>query len=299
MNIFLIIILAITITVISSIKFRPDHHQKEIREITTTGRKSKAILKFVEVYPGFELFANLVGLLFTILVACLSAMTWGVWAGCFIALVVVALAQLLGARLQTLTDQFILKQAGFLYKYFSWTGVLNSLVVQGEVSPIADTEELIQKLKQSEIDCRTQILIEKVIESETLPVAKVITKWSDIVKINFRDKLTPKRIDELFQSKQKIFPVIRNDENDVVGLIHWNEISTVGQSEKNLLATMNRNFTECDASTTVLDAMRAMAHEDTTVVVVRKNSKIVGLVSLIDLLHIQVPANEPAGKNTK
>lgn len=299
MNIFLIIILAITITIISSIKFHPDHHQKEIKEITTTGRKSKTILKFIDVYPGFELFANLVGLLFTILVACLSAMTWGVWAGCFIALVVVALAQLLGARLQTLTDQFILKQASFLYKYFSWTGVLNSLVVQGEASPIADTEELIQKLKQSEIDCRTQILIEKVIESETLPVVKVITKWSDIVKINFRDKLTPKRIDELFQSKQKIFPVIRNDENDVVGLIHWNEISTVGQSEKSLLATMNRNFTDCEADTTVLDVMRAMAHEDTTVVVVRKNNRIIGLATLIDLLHIDVSTNEPNSKSTK
>lgn len=298
MNIFLIIILAITITIISSIKFRPDHHKKEVRDVTTTGRKSKAILKFIDIYPGFELFANLVGLLFTILVACLSAMTWGVWAGCFISLVIVALAQLLGARMQSLTDEFIIKQAGFLYKYFSWTGILNSLVVKSADSQIIDTDELVQKLKESSIDCKTQILIEKVIKSETTPATDVMTKWSDIVKINFRDKLTPKRIDELFQSKQKIFPVIRNDENDVIGLIHWNEISTIGQSEKNLLATMHRNFTDCDASTTVLDIMRAMAHEDTTVVVVRKNNKIVGLANLVDLLHIKLP-DSSSDKSTK
>lgn len=289
MSIFLIIILAITITAIASIKFRPNHYKKEIREITSTGRKSKTITKFIEVYPGFELFANLVGLLFTILVACLAAMTWGVWAGCFIALVIVALAQLLGARLQSLTDQFIIKQAGLLYKYFAWTGILNSLVVQNTEAQIIDTDELIQKLKESSIDCKTQILVEKVIKSETTPATEVMTKWSDIVKINFRDKLTPKRIDELFQSKQKIFPVIRNDENDVVGLVHWNEISTIGQSEKNLITTMHRNFTDCDASTTVLDIMRAMAHEDTTVVIVRKNNKIIGLVNLVDLLHIKLP----------
>lgn len=301
MSIFLIIILAIIITAISSIKFRPDQHKNDIKLLSSN--KSKNLTKFIEIYPGFELFAQLIGLLFTILVACLSAMAWGVWAGCFIALIIIALAQLLGARLQSLTDNFIIDQAGMIYKYFSWAGILNSLVVSKAADPVVDTVELVDIVKRSQIDCKTQIVIEKAIKSETLTIDKIMTKWSDITKISYRDKLTPKRIDELFQSKQRIFPIIRNDDNDVVGLVHWNEISTIGQTEKNILAIMHRNFTDCDTNATALDVLRAMAHEDTTVVVVRKNNRVVGLANLANLLHIPVDqaANQtkPVAKVTK
>lgn len=287
MNVFLIIILTALVTAIASVDFHPGRNKAAIKELGTTGRKAKAIHRFIEIYPGLHLFINLVSLLATIWIACLAALTWHMLAGCFIALVVIALAQLLGSRLTALTDQFILSHTEFIVRYINWTGVFNSLVPAPYVAnPIEDTDELVEVLHSSHIDCPTQILLEKTLHLQHLAIDKLVaTKWADTVKINFKDKLTPGRIEELFQSKQKIFPVIRNDENDVVGLLYFSDISTIGQTEKKLLDSMHRNFATCEASTTVTDALRLMANDETTVVVVvNKNHKVIGLVSLADII---------------
>lgn len=300
MNVFLIILLTILVTIIASFDFKPEHNKTAIKALGATGKKAKAVNKFIEFYPGFELFVNLISLLATIWIACLAALTWGMWAGCFIALVVIALAQLLGARLVALTDQFIIAQAEILVRYFSWTGVLNSLVISRQPEPINDVAELIDALHNSHIDCPTQLLIEKVLQLRDMPVEKLATKWSNIHKIGYKEKLTPKAIDELFQSQQKIFPVIRNDENDVVGLLHFTDISTVGQTEKNLLGSMHRNFATCEYDTTVPAVLQLMADNETTVAVVMKNKKVYGLVNLTDILaHEPVcptPTNAPSHK---
>lgn len=284
MNVFLIIILTILVTAIASVEFRIDHNKSAIKSLGATGKKAKAVAKFIDIYPGFELFINLISLLAMIWIACLCAITWGIWAGCFIALVVIALAHLLGARLVALTDQFIIAQAGLLVKYFGWTGILNSLVVKRSAEPVEDTDELIEILRNSHIDCPTQLAIEKIIQLRGLTVDKLATKWADIHKIGYREKLTPKAIDELFQSQQKIFPVIRNDENDVVGLLHFMDISTIGQTEKNLINSMHRNFVTCEHDTAITAALQLMAENETTVAVVMKNKKVYGMVNLTDIL---------------
>lgn len=284
MNVFLIIILTILVTAIASVEFRIDHNKSAIKSLGATGKKAKAVAKFIDIYPGFELFINLISLLAMIWIACLCAITWGIWAGCFIALVVIALAHLLGARLVALTDQFIIAQAGLLVKYFGWTGILNSLVVKRSAEPVEDTDELIEILRNSHIDCPTQLAIEKIIQLRGLTVDKLATKWADIHKIGYREKLTPKAIDELFQSQQKIFPVIRNDENDVVGLLHFMNISTIGQTEKNLINSMHRNFVTCEHDTAITAALQLMAENETTVAVVMKNKKVYGMVNLTDIL---------------
>lgn len=293
MNVFLIIILTILVTAIASVDFKPDHNKSAIKSLGTTGKKAKAISKFIEIYPGFHLLINLLSLLFTIWIACLAAITWGMWVGCFIALVVIALAKLLGARLVALTDQLIINQAGILVKYMGWTGVFNNLVTLREAEPVNDIDELISILHQSHIDCPTQLVIEKAIQLQSTTVDKLATKWANVQKVGFKDKLTPKHLDELFQSQQKIFPVIRNDENDVVGLLHFADISTIGQTEKSLLSSMHRNFATCDSTTTVPAALKLMAENETTVIVITHNKKVIGLVNLTDILAIEpvCPAN--------
>ena len=288
MNVFLIILLTILVTAIASLEFRPEHNKAAIKELGTSGKRAKAMAKFIDIYPGFELFANLISLLAMIWIACLCALTWGMWAGCFIALVVIALAQLLGARLVSLTDQFIIRWAGFLVQYFSWAGVFSSLVVSRQPEPIDDIDELIEALHRSHIDCPTQLLIERALHLRDLPIEQLVTKWSDVRKVNYKEKLTPKALDELFQSQQKVFPVIRNDENDVVGLLHFMDISTVGQTEKSLLNSMHRNFATCNHDATVPTVLQLMAENETTVAVVMKNKKVYGLVNLTDIL-----AHEP------
>ena len=293
MNVFLIIVLTILVTAIASVEFRVDHNKSAIKSLGATGKKAKAVAKFIDIYPGFELFINLISLLAMIWIACLCAITWGIWAGCFIALVVTALAHLLGARLVALTDQFIIAQAGLLVKYFGWTGVLNSLVVKRSAEPVEDADELIEILRSSHIDCPTQLAIEKIIQLRSLTVDKLATKWADIHKIGYREKLTPKTIDGLFQSQQRIFPVIRNDENDVVGLLHFMDISTIGQTEKNLINSMHRNFVTCEHDTTITAVLQLMAENETTVAVVMKNKKVYGMVNLTDIL-----AHEPVCPTT-
>lgn len=293
MNVFLIIILAILVTAIASVDFRPEHNKSAIKSLGVTGKKAKAINKFIDIYPGLHLLINLLSLLFMIWIACLAALTWGMWAGCFIALVVTALAKLLGARLVPLTDQLIINQSPFIVQYLSWAGIFNNLVTQREAEPVNDIDELIDILHHSHIDCPTQLVIEKAIQLQQTTVDKLATKWSNVQKINFKDKLTPKHIDELYQSQQKIFPVVRNDENDVVGLLHFADVSTVGQTEKNLLSSMHRNFATCEYDTTIPTALKLMAENETTVVVVTRNKKVYGLVNLTDILAVEpvCPAN--------
>ena len=209
---FLIIILTILVTANSSVDFHANRNKSAIKALGTTGRKVRAVNQLISYYPGLHLFVSLVALLATIWIACLATLTWGIVAGCFI----------------------------------GWTGVFNSLVTSKPVDPIDDVDELIQVLHDSKIDCPTQLLIERTLLAQHTPVEKLATKWSDIKKISFKDRLTPKHIDELFQSRQKIFPVIRNDENDVVGLLHLADVTVIGQSEKQLLSSMNRNFVSCE-----------------------------------------------------
>ncbi|MDO4271924.1 MAG: CBS domain-containing protein [Candidatus Saccharibacteria bacterium] len=287
MNIILIIILTVLVTMITSVDFHPDHNKAEIKKLGTTGRKAKSIGKFIEIYSGFRLFIGLVSLMSIIWVACLASLEWGLLAGCFIALVVIALAQLLGARLVPLTDQFIINQSSFLVKYLGWTGVFNALVTDHKVDPIDDIPELLEVLHASNIDCPTQLAIEKTLELRTMPVSKLATKWSEVKKLNYKDKLTPVQIDDLFKSRQKIFPVIRNDEDDVVGLLHLADVQTIGQTEKKLLDSMHRNFASCEHNMTVPEALQLMAEAETTVAVVMKNQKVYGLVNLTDIMSVE------------
>lgn len=285
MNIFLIIILSIIVIAISSVNFRAGRNKQAIKALS--GRKAKAAQDFIEIYPGFRLFWSLVSLLATIWITCLAALSWGLVAGCFIALIIIALAKLLGARLTGLADELLLQNAGVIVKYFKWTKILNSLVTSRSDDPIEDTDELVELLHNSHIDCPTQLAIEKTIKLRREPIELVSTKWASVNKIGYRDRLTPKRIDELFQSGQKVFPVIRADENDVVGLLHFNDISTIDAKEKHLLSSMQRNFATCEVGTTIGDVLQMMADSETTVAVVMKNKKVQGLVTLSDILAVK------------
>ena len=288
MKVILITVLAILVTIIASLDFRPDHNKEALRQLGATGKKSKTIAKFLDFYPGLKLFANLISLLSTIWIACLSATAWGFWGGCLIALIVIALAELLGARLISVTDQLVIANVGFLVKYFSWTSIFNSLTVYRQADPVVDVPELLDVLHSSRIDCPTQLIIEKALTLKNLPIGQLAAKWETVQKISFEDQLTPRRLDELFTSQQKIFPVIRNDDNDVVGLLHFMDISTINQTPKQLLSSMHRNFATCDYNTPVPTALKLMSDYETTVIVIMRNKKVYGLVNLADVL-----ANEP------
>lgn len=285
MNVFLIIVLSIIVIAISSVNFRPGRNKQAIKALSE--RKAKAAQDFIEIYPGFHLFWSLVSLLATIWITCLAALSWGLVAGCFIALIIIALAKLLGARLTNLADELLVQNAGVIVKYFKWTEIFNSLVTGRADDPLEDTDELVELLHNSHIDCPTQLAIEKTIKLRSEPVESISTKWANVNKIGYRDRLTPKRIDELFQSGQKVFPVIRNDENDIVGLLHFNDISTIGSKEKHLLSSMQRNFATCEVGTSIDDVLHLMAENETTVAVVMKNKKVQGLVTLSDILAIK------------
>lgn len=286
MRIFLIILLTILVTIIASLDFRVEHNKSNIKQLGT-GKKARAIKKLIEFYPGCKLFFDLIGLFAMIWIACLSTIAWGLAAGCFIALVIVALARLLGARLVPLTDQLLLAWSPALAKYMSWTGWLNVLTVKKEADPIEDIPELVELLRASKIDCPTQLVIERSIELEKMPISELMTKWSNVRKLNYRDKLTPLQIDELFQSKQRVYPVCRNDENDVVGLLYLSDVQTIGQTEQKLLDSMDRNFISVSHDQLVPQVLTDMAAGDSTVAVVTKNSKVVGLVGLTDIVSAQ------------
>lgn len=285
MNIILIIILAIIITVIAGVNFKPSRNKAAIKKISS--RRARSVKRFTQIYPGFQLFLRLIQLLAMIWVACLCAVTFHILAGSFIALVILALAMLLGDRLTGLIDQIFIERAAFFNHYFSWCQRFNSLVKNKADDPIEDIDELIDELHRSHIDCPTQIAIEQALAIRSTPIEKVATKWADVEKISYKDKLTPKRVDELYHSGQKIFPVIRNDEDDIVGLLHFADVSTVDQKQKNLLTSMKREFAVVASTDLVTDVITDMASNETTVAVVMKDKKVYGLVNLTDILNHQ------------
>ena len=75
-----------------------------------------------------------------------------------------------------------------------------------------------------------------------------------------------------------------DDENDVVGLLHLADVTVIGQSEKQLLSSMNRNFVSCETSTTTPEVLRLMADNETTVAIITKNKRIYGLVNLSEII---------------
>lgn len=283
MNIIGIILLTILITAIHSVDFKSELSSFEIARLGETSRKYKSVAKFIAIYPSFKFFIDLVSIVVVVLMAGLAAMSFGLWGGLFIALALQALGILLGNKLTALTTSLIANHADFLNKYFSWTVMLKPLLSTEPKRVVGSEAELIELIKDSKIKTEQKEELLHAIQQNSLTVGEVAEKWGKVIKLSAKDKLTPKLIDELFKSEQKVFPVMRG-EDEIAGMVFLDDISVVDQNEKKIADYIRSDVAEIEAGAKVRDALQLMAKNELTLLIVRKNKKLYGTVSLSDIV---------------
>ncbi len=283
MNIIGIILLTLLITIIASVDFKSELSEFEITRLGESSRKYKNVAKFIQIYPTFKLFTSFISTLSLILLAGLSARQFGLWSGLFIALALQTLGMLLGNKLTALTTSLIANHANFLNKYFNWTQVLAPLLSTEPKRVVGSETELIELIKNSKIKQEQKDELLHAIEHNKLNIGQVATKWQNIVKLSAKDKLTPKLIDELFKSDQKVFPVVR-DNDDVAGMVFIDDISVIDQNEKKIADYIRNDVAEIDYTAKIDQALSTMAKNDLTLLIVRRNKKLYGTVSLGDII---------------
>ena len=112
-----------------------------------------------------------------------------------------------------------------------------------------------------------------------------MTPRDQIAFIHARDALTPKLLDELFVSEHKIFPVVQGSLDRVVGLLYLDDVLPIEQTEKVLPEVMRKCPPPIDHSAPLESALNQMSEYYSTILLVAKDDKIIGLVTAKDIVR--------------
>jgi CBS domain containing-hemolysin-like protein len=97
--------------------------------------------------------------------------------------------------------------------------------------------------------------------------------------------LTPKLLDELFSSGYKIFPVINNSIDHTVGFLYLDDVLPIDQHEKVLADVIRKAPPPVDQTAPLEAALKQMAEYHSSVLLVEKDGKVVGLVTMTDIVR--------------
>lgn len=284
MDILLISLTGIILVGLLAFRFRPEQSRFEINRLAEHNHKYRQLARFLDIYPGFLIFTHTLALLVAILLTGLSVVTWGVLGGGAIAFGAILLAWLLGRMLHNVATILIDRHLEFLNRYFAWVGILGKLVIVGDEPHIGSEAELLHLIKNGDfLDDGAKGLIKNSIEFRAKTVKSIMTPRATIGFIHSRDSLTPKLLDELFASGHKIFPVISNSIDRTIGFLYLDDVLPIGQKERSLSDVVRKMPPPIDQAAPLEAAFRQMAEYHSSVLLVEKNDKIVGLVTLTDL----------------
>lgn len=286
MDIFLVSLLGIVLLGLLSFKFQTSESRFEINRLAEHNHKYKILSKFLEVYPGLLAMVHILALLFAVLLTGFSVISWGILSGGLAAFIVIVAAWLLSQLVHGFANKIIGQRLDFFIKYFSWVKPLGRLVAVGEDPSIGSESELMHLIEHGDfLDDSTKSLIKNSIGFNSKTVKSVMTARANIGFIHSRDNLTPKLIDELFSSGYKIFPVIQNSIDHTVGLLYLDDILPIEQDEKELADVMRKVPPMIDQTAPLESAMRQMAEYHSPVLLVEKEGKVVGLITMTDVVR--------------
>lgn len=267
-------------------RFQTEQSRFEINSLAEHNKKYRHLARFLDIYPGLLIFIHVLALVVSILLTGLSVTAWGVWGGGAIAFGAILLSWLLGRMLHGVAASLIDSHLEFLNRYFAWTEVLGKLVIVGDEPHIGSEAELMHLINSGDfLDDNSKSLIKNAIDFKEKPIKSVMTPRSNIGFIHSRDSLTPKLIDELFSSGYKIFPVINGSIDHTVGFLYLDDVLPIDQHEK-ILADVIRKMPPLIDQTAPLEAgLRQMAEYHSSVLLVEKSGKVVGLVTMTDIIR--------------
>ena len=173
-----------------------------------------------------------------------------------------------------------------------------NLRIQNRLSKIANKkqpwafyskEELLYFLEKHRqiLDKNEQKWIEKIFDlKEEHALDKGISSEKMAI-IHANDLLTPLIIDELFKTKQNIFPVMDSEETSVKGVIFLEDITKIDSSDsKKAQKVMREDFFSLKSDISALDAFEKMISKDKNyAILLEKNGDLAGIVNLTDFIR--------------
>ncbi|MDR1970171.1 MAG: CBS domain-containing protein [Candidatus Nomurabacteria bacterium] len=286
MDIFRVVLAGLILVVLLAFRFKTDESRFEINRLAEHGAKYKTLARFLDIYPGLLVLMRVLALIDAILLVIFAAFSWGLFAGGAIAFATILLAWLFARILHSVTQTLIGKHLKFFNKYFAWASVLGRIIGVGDESQIGSEHELMHLVEQGDfLDDQTKILLKNALAFRDQTVSKIMTPRDRIAFVHARDALTPKLLDELFTSGHKVFPVAQGSLDRTVGLLYLDDVLPVGQEEKILTKTMRKCPPPIDQEAPLESVLNQMCEYHSTLLMVSKNDKIVGLVTLKDVIH--------------
>ena len=286
MDILRVCLAGVILAIFLSFKFRTELSRFEINRLAENSNKYKILARFCEIYPGILILSRIIALIAAILLTIFATISWGIWGGLAIALAAILLAFLVSRLLYDVSDFLIKKHLTFFNKYFSWSKILGRINVMGDSITIHSEQELAHIINNIDIiDDKTKNLVKNALGFNKQCVTKAMTPRDKIAFIKHKEELTPKFIDELYNSGHKVFPVVQGNLNKIVGILYLDDILPVGQEEKDLLTAMRKSPSAVEHSDPLETALRQMSDSNCNVLLVTKNEKTIGILTLADIVR--------------
>lgn len=286
MDILLISLTGLILVCLLAFRFQAEQSRFEINNLAEHNKKYRQLSHFLDIYPGLSIFVHVVALITSIILTGLSVNVWGLWGGGAIAFGAILLSWLLGRMLHGVAASLIGSHLDFFNRYFAWTGILSKLVIASDEPHIGSEAELMHLIHNGDfLDDDTKDLIKNTIDFKDKAVKSVMTPRANIGFIHSRDHLTPKLLDELFSSGYKIFPVINNSIDHTVGFLYLDDVLPIDQHEKVLADVIRKAPPPVDQTAPLEAALKQMAEYHSSVLLVEKDGKVVGLVTMTDIVR--------------
>ncbi len=284
MSFIFILLFSALIIACSSLIYKPKISLFEVERLAKAERQYKNLAKFYQLYPILNMLCRMIANASIVFLAVSATCGYGWFYGSLIALILIPFSKIIGKKLSGISNNIVSQNIRFLNKYFNWVAVLKPLVKSTKKLPIASKEELISYIKLSKLEEKDKLAAIDSLKNEDQTIEPAVTKWSNVEKLNVREKLTPGRLDELFKTNQTVFPVTKKDANEILGVVYLSDIQLIGQSEKELSNVMRNSFASLEISDNPREAYKKMAEAQSTTAIVYKGKNIYGLVNLSNLV---------------
>lgn len=118
---------------------------------------------------------------------------------------------------------------------------------------------------------------------------KLTNEMTPVESISFvRDKvkLTPKVLDQLYATGQKLFPIVHNDLDDCVGIIYLEEVSEVARGEQTLNDAAHPKPPVATADASLSDVLDLLLNRGHQVALISRGNHIIGMIELSRILDL-------------
>lgn len=246
---------------------------------------------------------SLLGFVFDVLVVIITALSIYLWQGWGPVFTVILLLCVMVLARQSFTSRYVMRLYAvkepwlldFVERFLALrylSGHQDNYSDQGIESP----EHFVHLVESADhiLTGEQKILIKRGLSWPSMEVLSVMTPVDEIISVAHSDLLGPLVLDDLHKSGHWRFPVTKGDIDKVIGLINIAELLEVDAARKS--PTAERAMVSLDvrlhSDTLLPEALRQlMQHPSQLGLVVDKNGKTVGVISLGDVIGALVGKN--------